>query len=147
MWTYGQSSTLLTSPAGIHYTGQYAGRGEGLNNPILQDVHAGTRWNVESGLWEPVDGLTANDWGPLPCGLYTIQEPEDTTTHGPYVLWLIPDPANKMFGRGGFGIHGDNKDAIGQFIASEGCIVTPPATRHVIGTYLSKDNQLQVVSD
>lgn len=146
-WVYHQASAYINDSKGSQYHGLYAGRGEGKNNPILQDVREGTRWNETARLWVPVDGLTANDFGPLPCGLYTINPPVDTTTHGPYVMWLTPDPSNDMAGRSEFGIHGDRISALGKFLASEGCIVAPPATRHIIGNQLSIDNKLQVVAD
>jgi hypothetical protein len=98
----------------------YAGRGVGKNNPLMQNVS-----NV----------------GPLPAGTYTIESPVDTETHGLYVLWLTPDPMNEMFGRTGFGIHGDSIDNPGN--ASEGCIVLPRITREAI--WESGDRQLLVV--
>jgi len=99
MLTYFQSTGRLERDGALLGTG-YAGRGEGKNNPLLQNV--------------------ANT-GPLPRGFYTLSAPIDTVTHGPYVLWLTPDPGNDMFGRFGFGIHGDSVIHPGN--ASEGCIV------------------------
>ena len=82
--------------------------------------------------------------GPLPVGFYTIGPPQDTVTHGPYVLPLSPSPANQMFGRGGFLIHGDSVVAPGKRAASEGCIILPRSVRQQI--WESNDHELQVVS-
>jgi len=139
MWTYSQSGGEFIDIAGRHYVGSYAGRDEGKNNPILQDVREGCRFF--NGEWVPIDGLSDNDYGPLPQGYYTINSPVDTTTHGPYVLWLTPGPGNEMHHREGFGIHGDSKETPG--LASEGCICTPPLTRHRI--WDSMDHELQVI--
>jgi len=80
--------------------------------------------------------------GPIPVGWYTIQAPVDTDEHGPYVLWLTPDPTNVMYGRSGFGIHGDSIDDPGS--ASEGCIILDRNEREAI--WGSGDNRLEVVS-
>lgn len=98
----------------------YAGAGDGKNNPAMQDVH-----NV----------------GPIPRGIYTIGEPCDTKTHGPYVLHLTPDAANDMCGRAGFLIHGDS--VVHPGTASEGCIILPRSIREKI--WLSGDTTLEVV--
>lgn len=120
MWTYYQSDGQVSDPQGLGHGCGYAGNGAGKNNSQLQDIH---------------------DIGPLPCGRYTISPPVDTKAHGPYVLWLIPDPANEMFGRAGFGIHGDSIEHPGE--ASEGCICVPRATREAI--WNSGDHELQVM--
>lgn len=117
----------------------YAGRGEGKNNPIMQDVRAGCRFS--QGEWAPVDGLTAEDWGPLPAGIYTMQPPQMTATHGPFVLWLSPDESNEMFGRSEFGIHGDSWEHPG--LASEGCICVVRGLRESI--WASGDHRIQVI--
>ena len=141
MFTYHQFSGDIEDFKGARYTGSYAGRGEGKNNPSLQDVRAGCRWNPAAKLWIPVDGLTPNDWGPLCRGIYTMQSPVDTETHGPYVIWLVPDPANDMFGRGGFGWHGDEIEHPG--LASEGCICSAPTLRKL--GWGSNDHRIQVI--
>lgn len=120
-WTYHQATGQLEDVLHWGCGAGYAGNGQGKNNPQMQDVP---------------------DVGPLPQGWYAIQPPVDTTTHGPYVLWLIPDPANEMFGRAGFGIHGDSIEHPG--LASEGCIILPRVTREKI--WNSLDHQLQVVN-
>jgi hypothetical protein len=138
-WTFQQSTGLVSDQNGKPCGCSYAGRGEGKNNPVLQDVRAGCR--LSQGEWVPVDGLTPDDWGPLPCGLYVMQSPVDTTTHGPYVIWLTPDEANEMFGRSGFGWHGDSLENPG--LASEGCICSPRTLRN--SGWASPDHQLQVI--
>lgn len=106
---------------GEHQTFGYAGNGLGKNNPAMQDVH-----NI----------------GPIPVGKYTMEAPVDTDTHGPYVLWLVPDPTNNMFGRSAFGIHGDSLTSPGN--ASEGCIVTARLNREAI--WESGDHEIEVVA-
>jgi hypothetical protein len=138
VWTIHQRNGLLEDFKGFRHGCGYAGHGEGKNNPILQDIRAGCR--CING-WVPIEGLTENDWGPLPRGIYTMQEPVDTPSHGPYVLWLTPDPANEMFHRSGFGIHGDSLEHPG--LASEGCFCVPRATRELM--WGSNDHKIQVI--
>jgi hypothetical protein len=66
----------------------------------------------------------------LPRGLYTIEPPHDSPQVGPYAMSLIPDPANEMFGRSDFLIHGDSIEHPGQ--ASHGCIILPRSVREKI---------------
>ncbi len=120
MLIYSQTTGEMRNGAALLGTG-YAGRGEGLNNPAMQAVP-----NI----------------GPLPQGIYTINPPVDTTTHGPYVMWLTPDPANEMFGRFGFGIHADEIANAGKHLASTGCIVMSNEARLAI--WESGDRELQV---
>lgn len=91
----------------------YAGHGPGVNDPALQ---------AEQGV------------GPLPQGLYRIgRQQTNVTKSGTKLLSsmrLIPDPSNKMFGRGGFLIHGDNSRH--DQSASEGCVVQSPVVRNEI---------------
>ena len=124
-WRYEQKTGRLLSIASEEATAErvaigYAGAGEGKNNPEMQDVQ-----NV----------------GPLPVGKYTIGEPSDTKTHGPYVLHLTPDPENEMFGRSGFLIHGDSVVQPGT--ASEGCMIFSRTVRERI--WGSGDRALEVV--
>jgi hypothetical protein len=66
----------------------YSGHGAGLNNPAYEDVH---------------------DVGPIPQGWYTIGRFfDDLGGKGPVVAHLAGDAGNRMFGRSGFMIHGDN---------------------------------------
>lgn len=123
MWTWTQTDGWLIAPGGERFAQGYSGHGPGLNNPRMQSVHL---------------------VGPLPCGLYTIEAPIDTVEHGPYFLALTPDPANQMFGRGDFGIHGDEILHPGQHLASEGCIILLLYYR--CGISLSPDHRLQVVA-
>ena len=100
----------------------YAGHGAAKNNPAMQNI--------------------ANQ-GPLPRGRYTIGSamavgPGKT---GLFVLPLSPDPANQMFGRFGFYMHGDN--AAMNFTASDGCIILSYAIREAVAT--SGDQELSVV--
>jgi hypothetical protein len=92
-----------------HVGNAYAGKGDGKNNPGMEDV--------------------ANT-GPLPKGDYSISNPFKHPKTGEYTLRLTPDKANEMYGRDGFLIHGDSTKHPGQ--ASEGCIVTPKPNREAI---------------
>src|SRR5215469_15832661 len=108
MWTFHQETGQVEDFKGFLYGRSYAGHNEGKNNPALQDIHGGCRWDADKKLWVPVEGLKPDDWGPLPRGIYIINPPVDTETHGPYVMWLTPTPETEMYGRSGFGWHGDN---------------------------------------
>ena len=119
-WTYIQSTGEMSS--GDNTFSCYSGAGDGKNNPAMQDQH-----NV----------------GPVPKGEYDVSgpecvvfgngtcpdcgAPENAHHHGPFVWRLHPDPANEMFGRGGFLIHGDNAN----HTASQGCIITSRAERNL----------------
>ena len=72
----------------------------------------------------------------------TVGAPEDNVTHGPYKLALTPDPANQMFGRSGFLMHGDILEHPG--CASEGCIIMPRDVREKM--WESEDHALAVVT-
>lgn len=140
MWTFRQRSGLVEDFTGRPHGASYAGHGEGRNNPIMQDIHAGCRWR--NGAWVSVDGLTPGEWGPLPVGLYEMQPPVDTPKHGPFVLWLTPHKLNEMFGRSGFGWHGDSIEHPG--LASEGCICSPRPLREL--AWNSGDRTIQVLA-
>jgi hypothetical protein len=121
VWTYRQSNGVLTRDGVAAGTG-YSGMGVATNNPAMQNV--------------------ANQ-GPLPQGSYSIGAalaigPGRT---GKFVLPLRPDPANQMFGRSGFYIHGDNPAE--NFTASDGCIVLSPTIREAVAA--SGDHELAVV--
>jgi hypothetical protein len=124
MWIYVQRTGNLYHAADPpSYAGKgYAGKGLGKNNPAMQSAH----------------GL-----GPLPCGLYDVLAPVDTPSHGPFVLWLLPHATNEMWGRAGFGIHGDSREHPGA--ASEGCMIFGPGVRHKI--WQSSDHVLKVVAE
>lgn len=101
----------------------YSGQGPGKNNPAMQS--------------EP-------QVGPIPCGHYSITELIDRdSVCGEYVLVLVPDPANRMFGRSRFRWHGDSVESPGQ--ASHGCIVSSRALR--IEAWESADHELQIISE
>lgn len=100
MWIYQQSTGKILDPDGAVIGYGYSGKGIHKNNPEAQSQH---------------------DEGPIPEGYYTIGDPHNTVTHGPFVLPLNPDPQNKMFGRSGFLIHGDSVTHPGT--ASLGCII------------------------
>jgi Tlde1 domain len=121
MWEYNISSGTLFDAEGNPVATGYAGKGEGKNNPRWQAIH---------------------NSGPLPVGEYTIHPPVDTQTHGPFVLWLTPNPLNMMYGRSGFGIHGDRVGKPGT--ASDGCIILPRAVRERI--WESGDHRLVVTA-
>jgi hypothetical protein len=119
-WKYEQENGQL-SQNGADVAIGYSGAGGGKNNPAMQE---------------------AQRIGPIPRGRYTIGEPVNTETHGPYVLRLTPDDANDMHGRSGFLIHGDSVKAPGT--ASEGCIIMPRWVREQI--WNSGDLDLEVVA-
>lgn len=120
-WTYKQATgELFHDDAQMPVATGYAGAGEGKNNPAMQTIH-----NV----------------GPIPVGGYTIGDPSDTRTHGPYVLDLTPAPGNNMCGRSGFLIHGDS--VVHPGTASEGCIIMPRVVRELI--WKSGDTRLEVI--
>lgn len=119
MWTFDRSKGRISYTDGQDYTA-YSGFGDGKNNVQMQDVQ-----NV----------------GPIPAGSYTILFPRTTVSHGPYVLPLVPDPANEMFGRSGFLIHGDSIENPGT--ASHGCVIVARSVREAI--WSSNDHRLTVI--
>jgi hypothetical protein len=123
MWVWRQRfGTMTRAAAGATSCVGYSGAGEGKNNPALQ---------------------TVPDAGPIPVGLYSIEEPEDTVTHGPFVLPLRADPANAMHGRSGFLIHGDS--VVDPGTASKGCIILARPVREEI--WASADHVLVVLPE
>lgn len=126
MWTWIQSSGEMIDAGGevvgLGYSGAYP---EGLNNPSIQTIH---------------------DQGPIPQGRYEIGPLLSSYVAGNVVLeWcskLTPDPANEMFGRSGFLIHGRN--SLTDLRASEGCIVLDHEPRMRI--LESADRLLEVTS-
>lgn len=120
MWTYYQSTGVLDRDdvtIGVGYSGA---EGSGKNNPAMESVPC---------------------VGPIPRGTYSIGEPFDSATHGPFAMSLIPDPANEMFGRSGFLLHGDSINAPGT--ASEGCVIMSRDTRTKV--HASGDKRLMVI--
>jgi len=127
MLTYSQTIGIFTMPDGTTYHG-HAGKGAGLNNPEMQNVH----------------GV-----GPLPQGLYNLETWKDGSAYsaedarlGPFVCRLDPDPANEMYGRNGFFLHGG--DGSNPPTDSEGCIVLFRAAREAIAA--TGETQLTVVA-
>jgi hypothetical protein len=121
MWIYESSTGRLYKEGGELVATGYAGHGEGLNNPQLQDTH-----NV----------------GPLPEGFYSIGPAHTSQRTGPVTMNLDPDPGNGMYGREDFRIHGDNPK--GDHSASDGCMVFGRAARETIDQ--EPDRRLQVVA-
>ena len=121
MFTYHQSTGQLTGSNGTPRLAGYAGFGSGLNNPDKQDQH---------------------DIGPLPRGRYKMTALINSPHTGLATIVLDPDPANQMFGRSGFRIHGDN--AAANHTASNGCIIAGhTADRTAI--WNAGDHDLQVL--
>jgi hypothetical protein len=117
MWTYSQTSGELVTPE----NNGYSGCGEGLNNPLAQNLH---------------------DVGPIPQGDWTIGKFfNDPGGKGPIVAHLYPGDGTETYGRTGFYIHGDNEAM--NHTASEGCIILERAMREAIAT--SGDNALHVI--
>lgn len=101
----------------------YAGHGEGLNNPAMQNVPS---------------------TGPLPVGSYTICTPLDSDHVGKYAMPLQPAAGNNMHGRSAFYLHGDNP--LMNRSASNGCIVkSPRIARQKV--WESGDHVLHVVAE
>lgn len=121
MYIYTQSTGVLAHD-GLTILNCYAGHGAGINNPALQDQH-----NI----------------GPLPQGLYAMTALIDSPDTGLATIVLEPDPANQMFGRSGFRIHGDNSAA--NRTASDGCIIAGHGADR-IAIWNGADHELQVVA-
>lgn len=121
MFTYQQSTGALSQDGVLRLTA-YAGHGDGLNNPAMQDQH---------------------DVGPLPQGRYTMSALIDSPHTGLATIILDPDPATEMFGRSGFRIHGDN--GLNNHTASDGCIIAGHAADRT-GIWNSGDHDLEVVA-
>ena len=107
---------------GKKLTTGYSGIGEGKNNPEMEAVH-----NV----------------GPIPQGIYSIGQPEDTESHGPYVLRLLPIEGTDTFGRSGFLWHGDSIQHPGG--ASHGCICSARIAREQASQ--DTDHRIYVVAE
>lgn len=110
MWRWQQSTGNLYKDEAFIFSG-YSGHGEGVNNPLLQQIH-----NV----------------GPLPLGLWEIMSAFDSSQFGECVMRLLALEDTNDFGRGGFLIHGDEKEFPGEHKASHGCLVLPLTIRQQI---------------
>lgn len=113
----------MIDPDGLTVVGiGYAGHGWGRNNPRMEKVH----------------GI-----GPLPAGDYTIGPLEmQHAALGLNVCALMPDPANTMYNRSGFFLHGRKSPT--DLDASEGCIVLDHTSRMRVAT--SADRKLRVIA-
>jgi hypothetical protein len=121
-WKYEQQTGRLTNPSGNFVGLGYSGRGEGLNNPAMQQV---------------------KDVGPIPRGKWSIGRfVDDLGGKGMIVAHLTPAPETETYGRAGFMVHGDNKAA--NHTASEGCIVLWRLLREMM--MASNDRVLIVVA-
>jgi len=121
MYIYTQSTGVLAHDGLSLLTG-YAGHGSGINNPSMQNLQ---------------------DVGPLPQGHYSMTALIDSPHTGLATIILEPDPANRMSGRSGFRIHGDN--AAADRTASNGCIIAGHAPDR-IAIWQSADHVLSVVA-
>lgn len=117
-WVYQQSTGQLTVDGSLIAEG-YAGMPPYRNDPAAE--------------WKP-------NLGPLPQGTYNIGQVQNSPKLGPVVMPLVPSPANVMFGRDGFWIHGDTAD----HNASCGCIVLDRDTRQLIAD--SSERTLVVIA-
>ena len=121
MWQWKQTGEMLHNDAHVifGYAGGNCGKNpEGKNNPTMQNVPK---------------------IGPLPQGTYTFGTPVLQSHLGPFAIPLIPDPANEMFGRSDFYVHGDTTPSGN---ASEGCIIVQRAIRNAMAA--SPDQELEV---
>jgi hypothetical protein len=111
MLTYSQS-TGRWERSGVLIGVGYAGAGAGKNNPELEGVR---------------------DVGPIPRGIYSFGEPQDTEEHGKFAMRLHPDDATRQRiieldrGPDTFWLHGDSIEHPG--LASKGCPVASRPTR------------------
>lgn len=112
-WTWHQATGEMSCNGGLIAEG-YAGHAPYQNDPAAE--------------WRP-------DLGPIPQGSYTIGPAQNHPRLGPVAMPLVPSPANVMFGRGDFWIHGDTAD----HNASCGCIVLDRDTRQLIAESLERD--------
>lgn len=120
MWTFEIASGKLFDDNGMLLDKAYSGFGKDKDIPQDENVP---------------------NMGPIPPGYYTFGEVENSSTHGPFAIPLIPDVDNQMFGRSGFMIHGDSILDPGD--ASKGCIITSLNARTTM--YGSEDHRLHVV--
>lgn len=122
MWTFRQSTGELSHDGKAIGRG-YSGHAEHANQPRDQALAM---------------------LGPIPRGRYTFENWRDDPTKGKIVCNLVPDPANEMYGRSGFMLHGDN--AALNRTASEGCMIQEQAVRLlVLYSCANGDNHLEVI--
>lgn len=118
-YTYNRYWGAFYNPDGSYHGPGYSGHPEYLNNPAFSNKVG---------------------QGPIPAGFYTITEIIADDPHtGILSCVLQPDSTNKMYGRSGFRIHGDNP--AGNHSASDGCIITP----HDVRTDFVVGDEVQVI--
>lgn len=121
MFIYSQTTGNLWHDGALMGNG-YSGHGDGVNNPSMENIRM---------------------VGPIPVGKYTIQPPSVHPQLGPIAMALEPDPANTMFGRAGFFMHGGH--AADQHDSSEGCIIMGRDIRLAVSAAVNLgDTELQV---
>lgn len=118
-FTYEQSTGRMLHDGAEIGVG-YSGRGDGKNNPDMEDVQ----------------GV-----GPIPRGQWRIGAAYQHPHLGPVVMNLDPMGFNP-YGRSAFRIHGDSISHPGE--ASDGCIILPRPVRQMIAS--SSDKVLMVVA-
>lgn len=80
--------------------------------------------------------------GPIPSGEYVLVETHHPRFAAP-AFYLAPEKGNRMHGRSGFWIHGDNKRL--DRSASTGCIILDRATRIAIRAEIGRSADLPVL--
>lgn len=122
IWQYEQRTGKLTYNGDVVGIG-YSGNGDGLNNPAMESTPF---------------------VGPIPQGWWRIEGPPfSSSKHGPFCLRLTAYNPDAIFGRTDFLMHGDKIDAVGQHLASQGCIIMSRDVREKV--WDSHDLVLQVV--
>jgi hypothetical protein len=119
-WIYSQKTGILKHNGKFIAEG-YAGKGIGKNTPKMENI--------------PNIGL-------IPKGKYRMIELiQSHPTTGKYSIRLLPASNNKMYGRSGFLIHGDNRTNSGT--ASSGCIILKLIYRQQM--WKSNDREIEVI--
>lgn len=129
MIIYSQSLTKVWL-AGLIVGSAYSGNGEGLNNPLMEQIEG---------------------HGPIPRGLWTIDRWTGTATYtdhkgrnlGPQVAILRPS-GHDAHNRSGFLWHGDNK--LMNFTASDGCLVSARVIRDHLAEAFAIHKTLEVIN-
>ena len=108
----------------------------------------GTGWAGHDAGRNNVDMQNVPDIGPLPCGKYKIGKAYHHPKLGPFTMDLTPDPANEMYGRSLFRMHGAAADnpatPINEFLeSSHGCIIQMRPVREKVDE--GSDRDLEVV--
>ena len=118
MWYFSQRGAIWHDNG--PKSGSYSGHGEGLNNHAMEAVH----------------GV-----GPIPVGRYAIGPWEAQHGRLGRIVAALTPVGHDAHGRSGFFWHGDNAEM--NNTASDGCIVSPYATR--MKGIQSADDELEVV--